>query len=224
MKKHVAVIDCAMEYISTHSFNRLVTLFDIPFLFYYLPSMGIEALQLQDDPSSPGAYIVFGSTSNVEDRLQWHSDLSKFLKEELEKGIPVLGICFCHQLLSDTFSCPVAKNDGEVYHEGIRTVRILQDGFGLKKGELFRIVTSHGYEVKKINDDFIHLGTSDECQFDVLAHKKYPLLTLQGHPEASKYFLDRDSDTKLSPKDEAEGQRDGYLFIKRFLEYAGVIT
>ncbi|GAB4016907.1 MAG: hypothetical protein Fur0010_17150 [Bdellovibrio sp.] len=216
--KSVAVIDCAIERLSIHCYNRLVHHFNIPFTFHYPPQLGIDSLRKSKD----SAYIIFGSISNVCDRLEWQVELAEIMKEKLEAGIPVLGICFGHQLMADALGCSVEKNDENRYNEGSRKYKILTSHMGLNAGEELNIITSHGYEVKTLTEDFIHLGTSQECRYDALAHKKFPLLSVQGHPEASDFFVE---ELECKPQDHEKllAQRDGMKLIELFLKFAGTL-
>ena len=100
MKRPLFVIDCAIKDPSYDSFNRLVERFQHPFLYHRTPYQGIDSLVRYPEAQ---AYIIFGSASSVNDRLEWQIKLAQFIKTKLEKGIPVMGICFGHQLMADFF-------------------------------------------------------------------------------------------------------------------------
>jgi len=216
--KSVAVIDCAIERISTHCYNRLVHHFKVPFTFHYPPQLGIDSLEKSPD----SAYIIFGSISNVSDRLEWQVNLANLMKKKLEAGIPVLGICFGHQLIADAYGCIVDKVQDNKYNEGSRAYTVLENYIGLEKGEQFHVMTSHGYEVKNLTEDFVHLAQSSECKYDVIAHKKYPFLSFQGHPEASHFFVE-ELERKPDQAHRALAMRDGLEVIGRFLRHSGMI-
>lgn len=218
MKNPIAVIDCAIKDPSTHCFNRLVTRINKPITYHFPSQMeGPPTSSLNQIPDA-SIYIIFGSASNICERLKWQTDLANVINEKLEKNIPVLGICFGHQLMADTFNCHVAQVDGP-RKTGIRQFEIIQDGLCFRKGEKFNTMVYHQYEVKNISESFLHLGSSPECHFDMIMHKKLPFIGVQGHPEASRYFIHRLLGNNLKEDEIKYAQKDGNSIIDRFIYY-----
>ncbi len=186
------------------------------------PQLGLSSLKRIETSSmdfcEANGYIVFGSASNIEDQLNWQRELAHFMKDKILQNIPVLGICFGHQLIADSFGCKVDKNEKGVSHRGVREITFLSDGFGFKKEEKRTLFKYHSYEVKEITEDFIHLATSEECQYDALALKNYPYLGFQGHPEASQNFVLNDIKVTLEDNLFEKGQQDGKAIIRNFIK------
>ena len=66
-----------------------------------------------DEPPSlarAAGIIVTGSSSSVTEQAPWMKRTGAFLRRAAEEGVPVLGICFGHQLLADAFGGKVQKN------------------------------------------------------------------------------------------------------------------
>jgi len=223
MKKPLCVIDCAIKEPCYDSFNRLVERFQHPFLYHRPPFQGMASLEKYPEAK---AYIIFGSASSVNDRFEWQIQLSKFIQTKLEKGIPVMGICFGHQLMADFFGsrvdlCNPKKDpkDEKNTFVGNREIEILENGFIFEKGEKFKVFKVHSEEVKTISDELVHVGTSNECLHEVLIHKTYPYFGLQRHPEAYGSFIDDEMENILSPEEIKETIAGGERLIEKFVNY-----
>ena len=142
------------------------------------------------------------------------------MKTEIEKGVPVLGICFGHQLMVDAFGGKVGPINMEMdLLQGSREVTILENKFGFKKDSKKQVFISHRFEVKEIPKEFIQLATSKDCKYDGLAHKTLPYFSFQGHPEASEHFVDRViKKEKLTQEKEKKSYEDGLEIISNFIK------
>lgn len=213
--KPIAIIDCATNYPSYNCVNRLIEVNGVPFTYHWAPNYGIESLERL---TNVGGYIIFGSHSNVRDRLPWQIELAETMKNKIENNVPVMGICFGHQLMADAYGANIdlVMPDNACY-EGVRKQTILVETHGFKKNEEIEVFITHHYEVKNLPKEFYHLGTSNQCYYDSLAHKTKPFFSFQGHPEASRHFL---GTHMKSPIDEASIERalnSGKSVISKFL-------
>ena len=221
MIKPVAIIDPSLKHPSYNCVNKIVERFNIPITYHWVSTHGTSSLDLIEEPS---AYIVFGSDSNVTDRLDWQIDIAKRMKEALEKGIPVLGICFGHQLIADIFGSKIdlVVPENKCF-EGTRAVEIIEDKFGFTKGEKFSVFVTHHYELKDLPKEFIHIATSKDCKLDGIGHKTLPFFSFQGHPEASDDFIKHHIEIDMSPEEIEHGKLGGNKVISTFLKFAKVI-
>jgi GMP synthase (glutamine-hydrolysing) len=201
---HIAIIDCAISEPSIRCANRMKRLFNLSFTYHSPSWFGIESLKVD----KPAAWIIFGSYSNVEDRLPWQIELQNFMQQQILDGVPTLGICFGHQLMADAFGVEVIKNDNDVCFNGPRKITILESFGGLKKGEEVCMMTQHSYQIKDLPKDFIHIGESKECKYDIIAHNSLPFISYQGHPEASDHFIRTNMKTPPT-KEELENMLTG---------------
>ena len=139
------------------------------------------------------------------------------MKNEILKGIPTLGICFGHQLIADAFGATIIKNKKDKCLSCPRKVKILKDFKGLNKGEELIIMTQHSFQLENLPKDFIHIGESSDCTYDIIAHKNLPYISYQGHPEASDYFMKSNMGEDLSERDVGNMLRGGDHVLSRFL-------
>ena len=108
---------------------------------------------------------------------------SEFIKSK----IPVLGICYGHQLVNDEFNgevrkAVVAENDIEV-EITIDVDNPLFDGMNRKQ----KVAMFHYDEVVKLGDGFICLAHGENCKHAASYNKEYNIYSLQYHPESDKY-------------------------------------
>jgi GMP synthase (glutamine-hydrolysing) len=57
-----------------------------------------------------GGILLTGSPSSVRDEAPWMSELARWALEAAESGVPVLGVCFGHQLLGEALGGRVEPN------------------------------------------------------------------------------------------------------------------
>jgi GMP synthase (glutamine-hydrolysing) len=224
---HIAIFDCAIKRPSLVCFNRLVSHLATPFSYHRPPQEGLSSAK-QDNNAS--AYIIFGSASNVEDRLDWHKELSDFCREKLEQKVPVLGLCFGHQLMADSFGMEVIKNENEQSFYGTRTITFKETYGALSPGDKSTVFKAHSYQVAGHLKELQVMATSEECPFDGLYHPTLPYWGFQGHPEASLDFYQHEiaeknatlnSSLSNSPREHEEKERalkDGLNLVRIFCQ------
>lgn len=61
-------------------------------------------------PSSPDCVIVTGSPATVHEHEPWSDRAGAWLAEVVGAGVPVLGVCYGHQLLADALGGRTARN------------------------------------------------------------------------------------------------------------------
>lgn len=61
-------------------------------------------------PPPADAYVLTGSAASVTERAAWMLRAEEFLREASERDVPLLGICFGHQLLAQALGGRVEKS------------------------------------------------------------------------------------------------------------------
>jgi GMP synthase (glutamine-hydrolysing) len=99
-----------------------------------------------------------------------------------ELGLPILGICYGMQLITQTFGGKVARADKKEYGPARITIGDHSSLFsGLAPNE--DVWMSHGDAVFEIPTGFKPLAWSDNSPFAAIAHESKPVFALQFHPE-----------------------------------------
>jgi len=200
MSKSIAFIDCFIKTPVNICVNSFILQSQLP-CTYHMPSIyGLESLEQLEHAS---AYVLLGSASNVCDQLDWHQKVLDFIIPKLEAGIPVLGICFGHQLLASHYGCEVSyikPEDKDFNRTQVREVKMLQKSLDIEQNDVLDLAFYHSQEVKSISDSFHHIATSNECRVEGLKHKTLPLWSFQAHPEASQEFIQKECEVTAIDK------------------------
>ena len=206
--KTVAIIDCAVSEPTLYCYNRLVQQ-GVPASYHSANLFGLRTLSNLDHFY---AAIILGSYTHVHENLPWHKNLAEWSVNALNNNLPILGICFGHQLIASAFGSTVVKNP-HGNREGLVEVTTAKDNFS--------IFYSHEYHVSDLSNDFTEMGRSKDLPHDIIQHRTLPFVGIQGHPEGSERFNQEMLNSPLTPEASSLCQKDGIRFIKDFLnDYA----
>lgn len=156
--------------------------------------------------------IITGSPAMVTNLEPWGVATSQWLKQVIKKNIPILGICFGHQLLAHIFGGSVDYHElGE--EKGVVEISLTEAG---KKDSLlgvlperFSAYASHLQTVTRLPQNAVVLAQNDFESTHALKFKKN-VWGVQFHPECI-------GDIFCSTK---EHQTYGRILLKRFYELA----
>ncbi|HWW85559.1 MAG TPA: glutamine-hydrolyzing GMP synthase, partial [Vicinamibacterales bacterium] len=105
----------------------------------------------------------------------------------LELGIPILGICYGHQLLASMLPGGLVKRS-HASEYGVASLRLASSSASsiLSNVETPSLVwMSHGDSVESVPDGFETLASTDECSVAAMANPKRRIFGVQFHPEVS---------------------------------------
>jgi GMP synthase (glutamine-hydrolysing) len=112
----------------------------------------------------------------------YEKDAPKFDPQILELGIPVLGLCYGHQMIAFFLKGKVkpgkTKEYGIAYVSIAKPVGVLE---GLEEKE--KVWMSHGDTVYEVPKDFEMIAYTESCPIAAFRHKTKQIYGLQWHPE-----------------------------------------
>lgn len=139
----------------------------------------IEAIKQR----KPIAIVLSGGPNSVYEEGAPHCDPKIF-----ELGIPILGICYGMQLISEKLGGKVTHNPSREYGRARLKIEDMQHLFAGFPHEI-DVWMSHGDQVSNLSDDFETLAATSTCPFAAVRHKKLPIYGLQFHPEVTHTSL-----------------------------------
>jgi GMP synthase (glutamine-hydrolysing) len=139
------------------------------------------------DPTRYAAVIATGSTSSVTERRPWMAGAAEYLLKAGEKKVPVLGVCFGHQLICEALGAPAQRNpkgrefgtvEIELTEEGVR------DPLFAGIPQRFKAQQSHEDEASALPAGARLLAKNDHCAVQAMAWGDW-VRGVQFHPELS---------------------------------------
>jgi GMP synthase (glutamine-hydrolysing) len=126
--------------------------------------------------------ILSGGPLNV-----YENNKYKFDKKILQLNIPVLGICFGHQILSKELGGKVKKSN---YREfGLAEIKKISNSLLIKnffdKKNKNHVWMSHADKVSKMPKNFKVVASSENSQFTIIENYKKKFYGVQFHPEVT---------------------------------------
>ena len=128
---------------------------------------------------NPAGLILSGGPASV-----YAEDAYRMDPEILDLGIPVLGICYGHQLLADLAGGTVANSGNAEY--GNTTLHVTGDSVLLKElPSEQQVWMSHRDQVTLPPDGFVAVATSDGARVAAMEDRERALYGVQFHPEVA---------------------------------------
>ncbi|MFN9914040.1 MAG: glutamine-hydrolyzing GMP synthase, partial [Pirellulaceae bacterium] len=131
----------------------------------------------------PAAIILSGGPNSVYEAGAPRCDPKLF-----ELGIPILGICYGMQLISETLGGKVTHSPAREYGRSRLHIANMDSLFAGFPHEI-DVWMSHGDQVSDLSRDFVALASTSTCPYAAVAHRSRPVYGLQFHPEVTHTSL-----------------------------------
>jgi len=142
---------------------------------------------LPDDPRTADLWVITGSRFGVYEGHPWIAPAEAFVRACFEAGVPMVGICFGHQLIAQALGGDVGKSDkgwGLGVHD--YTPQNWPEALG-QAPEKIAIQAYHQDQVFTPPTGAQTIASNAFCDHAALWYPGFAL-TVQGHPEFSKPY------------------------------------
>ncbi len=144
-------------------------------------------------PTQADAWIVTGSRHGVYDDLPWIGPLKAFLRDCVGARVPVVGVCFGHQILAEALGGRAVKSD-RGWGLGVQDYDVVaRPSWMTDLPDRFAVHALHQDQVVELPPDVTVLAQSPHCPYAALAYgdpEAPTALTIQPHPEYGADFMD----------------------------------
>lgn len=205
---------------------------------YHLPALhGIASLldlerRLAEGARRLAGVVVLGSAASVNEDEDWQRELNGWLLPKLHDAVPVLGLCYGHQLLAKLLPghgmvSPVWA-DGEAC-VGLRRVELQPDELWHNEWSCGPLICSHKEGVTRLPDDMRALAVvmrnagigqvATSTFIDAMRHETLPIWGFQPHCEATDAFLQNNGIDHVDVEQRGAALPFGHKIVHSFLEY-----
>ena len=164
-------------------FERMIGAADATVTF---DTVSIPAGDALPDAGGLEAILITGSAAGVYDGFEWIAPLEAFVRTAHMNGVPMVGVCFGHQLIAQALGGVVRKSE-KGWGLG-RHVYDIAPGNGLIEGSQIAIACSHQDQVITPPAGATTILSSDFTPYAGLLYGGGRTLSVQAHPEFSIGF------------------------------------
>jgi len=169
-KSQIAIIDFGSQY--THLITRRIRQLGV-LANIYSPDVNVKDLK------GIKGLILSGGPKSVHDRTA-----VKYNKKLFNLGVPILGLCYGHQLIAQHLGGQVLPGKTKEY--GFASLSLVNQSRLIKGLEQkSRIWMSHGDSVFILPKGFTAIGKTIDCPVAAMSNEKEKIYGLQFHPEVA---------------------------------------
>lgn len=147
--------------------------------------MDVYDVTLEEYPTDYDQYdgfVITGSKATTFERLPWIVTLEQKIHQIVASNKKIVGICFGHQMLAQSFGGAVRRSDFG-WGIGVQTVEMLEQKAWMEPYyEHLSLLFYHQDQVMELPPDAELLGTTDYCPVQMFCIDNQ-VLGIQAHPE-----------------------------------------
>lgn len=150
------------------------------FTFEVISPLEGDAIPHIDDVE---AIAISGSALGVYDQADWMDELRSLIRDAYAKTIPMVGICFGHQLIAEALGAEVKKSD-KGWGLGRHTYEIKhRPEFMCDAPDNLQFSVVHQDQVLELPSEAQLVGGNDFAPYAILNYKNGAAFSIQAHPE-----------------------------------------
>lgn len=143
--------------------------------------------EVPSDPHRCDGWLITGSRHGVYEKLPWMLRLEQLIRDCVKAKVPVVGICFGHQIMAEALGGKVVKSD-KGWGLGLHDYEITKvPGWMTNAPDRMTIPAVHQDQVVEKPPGAEVIATSPFCTYAALAYDDVGL-SFQGHPEFSEAY------------------------------------
>jgi len=157
----------------------------------HLDGVAFDAVRPPVDDTLPNLddythVLLTGSEASLEEPQPWFGVEADIVRDAADRGLPILGSCFGHQLLVWALSGPAYVRQAARPELGWVAVDILrQDLLLAGLPNPWHAFASHLDEVVDLPDPWRILAANEDCSAHVIRYGEQPIWGVQLHPETN---------------------------------------
>ncbi len=132
-------------------------------------------------------WLITGSRHGVYENLSWMLDLQDFIRDIYQSQVPLVGICFGHQIIAQALGGEVVKSD-KGWGVGVHSYRVDRAQSWMREPpQQVRIYAFHQDQVVKLPAQASVYSSSEFCPYAGLTYGD-SIITMQAHPEFEEEY------------------------------------
>ena len=175
----ILVVNCFNEEAFAVDFDRVVSGHFAGHACRFVRAAQLERL---GDPGRFSHLVLSGSVASATEAQPWDPALAALVRQFIDAGRPVLGICYGHQFLAKVLAGPAHVRRAARPEFGFLELRLAPNPLFRDLPEAL-VMVSHFDEACNLPAEFTILAASPDCAAHAFQYRDLPVWGVQFHPE-----------------------------------------